>query len=355
MTSPIHLPSEPPTVKVLSLAGEFMRIDANLMSPSVAEAGDLAQSAEKMGFDGGWVTELSHSPYTLMTQVADATTSIDVGTAIALAFPRSPTVTAYTAWDLQTLAEGRFVLGLGTQVKGHIERRFGMDWQAPGPWLREYVLALREMWNAWTEGRAPEFEGDRYRITLCPPEFVPDPPDNPHIPIYIAGVNEYNLRLAGELCEGLHVHPFHSPTYVAEQVLPHVRDGADRADRDPNEVTLATSVMAVAGDTPDEREAAREEVRKELAFYASTRTYRTVMEVHGWGETCDELHDLSVNDEWERMPELVTDEMVDTFSVEGCWDELREKIEDRYEHIDRVAVYTPFDGADYWRQMIDVH
>lgn len=330
-----------------------MQIDANLFSPDVGEAGDLALEAETLGFDGGWVGELTHSPFTLMTQVADATDSMDVGTAIALAFPRSPMVTAYTAWDLQRLAGGRFVLGLGTQVKGHIKRRFGMEWSAPGPWLREYIEVLREIWDAWEEGRQPNYEGEYYSITLCPPDFVPDPPADPRIPIYIAAVNEYNVRLAGEICDGLHVHTFHTPEYVNNEVMPYVHAGADSAGRNPEDITIATSVMAITGDTEDERAAARESAREDIAFYASTRTYRKVMEVHGWGETCDRLHELSVNDEWERMPDLVSDEMLDAFTVEGAWDELRDIIEHRYVHVDRVAVYTPFRGEDYWEHLVN--
>ncbi|WP_254838598.1 TIGR03617 family F420-dependent LLM class oxidoreductase [Natronomonas marina] len=328
-----------------------MRIDANLMDPPLDRVAEITDVAEEMGFDGAWVTELTHSPFTLMTRAAAATDELDIGTAIALAFPRSPMVTAYTAWDLQRSSNGRFLLGLGTQVKGHIERRFGMTWDSPGPRLREYVLALQEIWDAWEEGRPPDFQGEHYSITLCPPKFVPDVPDDPRVPIYVAGVNEYNVRLAGELCDGLHVHPFHSPEYVEEEVVPHVREGARSADRSLDDVTLATSVFAVVGDTEAERERCREEVREELAFYASTRTYRKILAVHGWGDVSDRLHELSVNDEWDRMPELVTDEMVDAFSVEGRWDELHDRIEARYEHLDRVAVYTPFRGEDHWRHL----
>lgn len=329
-----------------------MRIDANLKDPSLDRVGDFTRSAEEMGFDGAWVTELTHSPFTLMTRAASATDDIEIGTAIAVAFPRSPMVTAYTAWDLQRHSDGRFRLGLGTQVKGHIERRFGVPWDAPGPRLREYVLALQGIWDAWAESREPDFRGDHYSITLCPPKFVPEVPDDPRVPVYVAGVNEYNVRLAGELCEGLHVHPFHSPEYVEEEVVPHVVDGAERADRDPDDVTLATSVFAVVGDTEVQREESRERVREELAFYASTRTYRKILAVHGWEEVSDRLHELSVNDEWEKMPELITDEMVDAFSVEGRWDELRSRIEDRYEHLDRVAVYMPYRGEDHWTSLI---
>jgi len=329
-----------------------MRIDTNLMDPPLERVGEFAAAAETMGFDGVWVTELTHSPFTLMTRAATATDDVDVGTAIAVAFPRSPMVTAYTAWDLQRHSQGRFVLGLGTQVKGHIERRFSMPWDAPGPQLREYVLAIREVWNAWESGRKPDFQGEHYSITLCPPKFVPDVPETPRVPIYTAGVNEYNVRLAGELCDGLHVHPFHSPEYVDQEVLPRVQEGADRGDRDPEEVTLATSVFAVTGETKAERERSREEVRERIAFYASTRTYRTILAVHGWGDVCEELHELSVNEEWESMPEVVSDEMVDAFSVKGRWDELRGRIEEWYDHMDRVAVYAPFRGEDHWERFL---
>lgn len=338
-------------LRVIGLTGQSMLIDANMMDPPIDEVAEFARASEEMGFDGTWVTELTHSPYTLMTQAAAATDEIQLGTAIALAFPRSPMVTAYTAWDLQRLSGSRFILGLGTQVKGHIERRFSMTWDSPGPRIREYILALHEIWEAWQEGRQPEFNGDHYSITLCPPKFVPDVPDVPRVPIYVAGVNEYNVRLAGELCEGLHVHPFHSPEYVEEEIVPYVAKGADAANRDPEDVTLATSVFGIAGDTEEERARSREKVREELAFYASTRTYRKILAVHGWGDVSDRLHELSVNDEWDQMPEIVTDEMVDAFSIEGRWEELRDRIEERYNHIDRVAVYTPYQGEDYWKRV----
>lgn len=329
-----------------------MRIDANLMDPSLTRVDEYARTAEQMGFDGAWVTELTHSPYTLLTRAAAATETLSVGSAISLAFPRSPMVSAYTAWDIQRLSEGRFILGLGTQVKGHIERRFGMDWDAPGPWIREYILALREIWQAWREHREPEFQGEHYSITLCPPKFRPDPPSKSEVPIYLAGVNEFNVRLAGELCEGLHVHPFHTPGYVREEVIPNVRAGTEAADRDIEDVTLATSVFAIVGDSAADRERSREAVRERLAFYGSTRTYRNIMEVHGWEELSDQLHSLSTNDEWEQMAQLIPDEMVDAFTVEGTWPELTDRIHDRYDYIDRVAIYAPFAGESHWRHVV---
>lgn len=330
-----------------------MQIDAYTPSPVIDEMGELAASAEEMGFDGLWVTETARSPYTLLTLAAERTSQMDIGSAIAVAFPRSPMVTAYTAWDLQQLSGGRLILGLGAQVKGHMERRFSVDfeWERPGPRLREYVAAVRHLWNTWESGDEVNYQGEFYEITLCPEDFRPksigmEPPD-----IYVAGVNPFNLKLAGDLCDGLHVHPINSPEYIEEIVVPNVKTGADIAERDFDEITLSAQVFAIPGQG-DEREQARESVRQQIGFYGSTRTYRTIFEVHGWGDICDILHDLSTEGRWDELAEHITDEMVDAFSVEGDWPDLRAAVEDRYDHVDRVSLYTPFDGGDRWRHLV---
>lgn len=329
-----------------------MQIDAYLPEPAVTDVGPLAAAAEETGFDGAWVTETTHSPYTLLTMAADRTAEIDIGSAIAVAFPRSPMVTAYTAWDLQQLSGGRLILGLGAQVKGHMERRFSVDfeWERPGPRLREYVEAVRHLWNAWESGGEVHYEGEFYQITLCPDEFRPEPIDAPTPEIYVAGVNPFNLKLAGHRCDGLHVHPVHSPEYVEEVVVPNVETGAEIADRDPDEVTLSAQVFAITG---EDRAAARESVRRQIGFYGSTRTYRTIFDVHGWGDVCDRLHELSTAGRWDELGDHVTDEMVDAFSVEADWPDLRTAIEERYEHVDRVSLYTPFDGGERWSHLVD--
>lgn len=330
-----------------------MKVDAYLPSPDITEAAGLAADAEETGFDGLWVTEVDHSPYTLLTQAADATSEIDVGSAIAVAFPRSPMVTAYTAWDIQRLSGGRLKLGLGAQVKGHMERRFSVDfeWERPGPRLREYVEVLRHLWDVWERGEEVDYDGEFYEIDLCPDQFTPDPIDLPAPELYVAGVNPFNLKLAGHLCDGLHVHPIHSPEYLEEVVVPNVESGADIGDRDPEEVTLSAQVFAIAGEG-DEREAARESVRQQIGFYGSTRTYRTIFEVHGWGDVCETLHELSTSDRWDELGEHVTDEMVGAFSVEADWPDLRDAVEDRYDRLDRVSLYTPFDGGRRWRHLV---
>lgn len=329
-----------------------MQVDAYVPAPDVREAGDLAATAESFGFDGLWVTETSRSPYTTLTLAGEHTEEIDVGSAIAVAFPRSPMVTAYTAWDLQELTDGRLILGLGAQVKGHMERRFSVDfeWERPGPRLREYVEVLRHLWDAWNSGTEVDYRGEFYEVTLCPEDFRPAPIDPPAPDLYVAGVNPFNLKLAGDLCDGLHVHPINSPEYVDEVVVPNVEQGAAIGDRDPDEVTLSAQVFAVTGEG-EERERAREAVRHQIGFYGSTRTYRTIFEVHGWADVCDTLHDLSAQGRWDELSEHVTDEMLDAFSVEADWPDLRDAVEDRYEHVDRVSLYTPFDGGDRWRHL----
>jgi len=182
---------------------------------------------------------------------------------------------------------------------------------------REYVEVLREIWASWEEDRHPSYEGEFYSITLCPADWRPEPIEHSHVPIYIAGVNSYNVTLAGECCDGLHVHPLNSPEYIEREVVPDIETGAARADRDPDDVTLVTNVFAITGETDAEREQAREEIRRQIAFYGSTRTYKRIFAVHGWENVCDDLHELSVEDRWDEMPALVTDEMVETFSVEG--------------------------------------
>lgn len=330
-----------------------MQIDAYLPEPDITDVGRLAEAAESMGFDGLWVTETTHSPYTLMTLAAAATSHIDVGSAIAVAFPRSPMVTAYTAWDLQQLSGGRLVLGLGTQVKGHMQRRFSVDfeWERPGPRFREYVEVLRHLWDAWGSDGDVHYEGEFYEVTLCPERWTPSALEGPVPELYAAGVNPFNLKLAGHLCDGLHVHPIHSPEYVEEVVVPNVRAGAVIGDRPFEDVTLSAQTFAVTGRN-EQRESAREAVREQIAFYGSTRTYRTIFDVHGWGSVCDTLHDLSTDGRWEEMSEHVTDEMVAAFSVEGDWPDLRDRLEERYGYVDRVSLYTPFDGGQRWQRLV---
>jgi probable F420-dependent oxidoreductase len=326
-----------------------MKIDINIAIDSLRDVPDLARQAEALGFDGVWASETKHDPFLPLALAAEHTSRVSLGTAIAVAFPRSPTVVAHTAWDLQAASGGRVLLGLGTQVKGHNERRFAVPWTAPGPRLRDYIGALRALWSSWQTGQRLDFRSDHYTLTLMTPFFAPAPIAHPAIPIYIAAVNAYNLRLAGELCEGVHLHPFHSAKYLREFALPHIEAGLAKSGRRRADIELVSSVFMVTGRTPAEIAAAREQARAQIAFYASTRTYEPVLAAHGWTELMPRLHRKSVEGDWAGMAALVTDEMLGAFAVEAPLDGLAAALTARYAGLlDRVAPYLALEGrADH--------
>src|SRR5512139_2918360 len=206
-----------------------MYLDASLPPTSLSKIPGIAQAAETAGFDAIWSTETMHDPFLPGALVAEHTKTLKFGTAVAIAFARSPATLAYTAWDLAQASDGRFILGLGTQVKAHIERRFGMPWpESVVGKLREQIAALCAFWHTWQTGEALNFRGEHYKLTLMSPFFNPGPIENPEIPIYIAGVNTGLARLAGEVCDGFHVHPFHSAKYLREVILPAMEEGTKK-------------------------------------------------------------------------------------------------------------------------------
>ena len=328
-----------------------MRLDVRL-GGQLSEAGRLAREAEAMGFDGAWTSETAHDPFLPLVLAAERTTRLTLGTSIAVAFPRSPMTTATLAWDLQRLTAGRFILGLGTQVKGHIQRRYGLPWDAPGPRLRDYVRALRAIWDCWQQGTPLDYRGEFYSHTLMTPFFNPGPIPHPRIPIHIAGVQEYMCRLAGELCDGLHVHPFHSEKYLREVVLPAAERGLQVGGRRRAELCLTSAVFLVTGETAADMQTAREDARRQIAFYASTPNYRVILECHGWGPAAKELTRRSLHADWEGMAAVISDEMLEAFAVVGSPGEIPEKLRRRYGGlVDRLAVYETFDpGRDLTAQ-----
>jgi len=335
-----------------------MKLDASLGTEGDYLKGmdRTVRAAEDFGFAGLWTSETKHDAFLPLAIAANETRQIELGTSVAIAFSRSPMETAQTAWDLQDLSDGRFVLGLGTQVKAHITRRFSMPWDRPAARLREYIMALRAIWKSFQSEGPLIFEGDFYRHTLMTPFFNPGPVDHPEIPVYIAGVNTRLAALAGELCDGFHVHPFHSPEYVRRTVIRAIAEGASKEGRDPGAVELATSVFVVTGESEEEIEAGREKMRSQISFYASTPTYRTVLEAHGWQDVGEELGKLAREKRWNEMPGLVTDEMLGAFAVEAAPDELGAALRERYTGlIDRVALYIPFVSGErdsFWRTVV---
>lgn len=289
-----------------------------------------AERAERLGFDGVTTSETGGDAFLPCVLVLEHTKRINVATSVAVAFPRSPMVTAYQSWMLQHYSGGRFQLGLGTQVRGHNERRFSVKWSAPGPRLREYLQSLRAIFDTWQTGKRLNYTGEHYTFTLMTPAFTPpklssDPPK-----VFISAVGPYNSRLAGELCDGISIHGFTTPKYVAEVTLPKLEAGAKAAGRTLKDLTITGGGFIVTGATEEEVGRAYERARTQVAFYGSTRTYKRVLDLHGWGDTCLKLHEMSVRNEWNQMPRLITDEMMEQFCIVGTYDTIVPKIRQRY-------------------------
>lgn len=331
-----------------------MKLDAGLLTPDLKSVAAYARAVEDAGYAGLWSFETQHEAFLPLAIAATATSKIQLGTSIAVAFPRSPMITAHIAWDLAKASDGRFILGLGSQVKAHNERRFSVKYDAPAPRLREYVLALRAIWNTWQNGAPLKFKGDFYEFSLMTPFFNPGPIEHPNVPVFIAGVNQMMCRVAGEVCDGLHVHPFHSPKYIREYVLPAVAEGLEKAGKHrtadaienqkskiENGFTLASSCFVIVGDSEEERSRMTEEVRQQISFYASTRTYEPVLAAHGWEALTGELHHKSLQGDWKGMAGLVTDEMLEVFATFGTWDDIGRKLRERYSGLlDRISLYS---------------
>ena len=335
-----------------------MKLDASLGTEGnyLQSVAETARAAEDFGFAGLWTSETKHDAFLPLAIAANQTERMELGTSVAIAFSRSPMEMAQTAWDLQDLSGGRFLLGLGTQVKAHVKRRFSMPWDRPVARLREYIGALRAIWQSFQTDEPLSFDGEFYRHTLITPFFNPGPIEHPVVPVYIAGVNTSLARLAGELCDGFHVHPFHSPEYVRRIVEPAIAQGASKGGRDPGELELATAVFVVTGESEEEIEEEREKMRAQISFYASTPTYRAVLEAHGWEEVGERLGKLARDKRWDEMPELISDEMLGAFAVEAAPAEVGDALKERYEGlIDRVSLYAPFipgERDEFWQATI---
>ena len=323
-----------------------MKLDVALRNYDLNAIPEQAWQAEGAGYDCLWTSETQHDPFLPLAVAANATSRIKLGTSIAVAFARSPMTIAQTAWDLQRASKGRFILGLGSQVRAHIQRRFSVKFESPGPKLREVVLALRAIWDCWQNGTPLRFEGKFYNFGLMTPFFNPGPIEFFRIPIYVAGVNEYMCRMAGEVCDGLHVHPFHTTKYLREFVHPAVNEGLKSSGRSRAEFTYTTGCFVVVGDTEQERSQNAEAVRQQIAFYASTRTYAPVLAAHGWESLSPELHQRSLDGDWKGMSRLIPDEMLDEVAVSGTYETIGQKLRDKYAGglLDRISLYQPYDA-----------
>lgn len=306
-----------------------------------------AELVERLGFDGLVLTETKEDPFVVMAMAATTTERIDLTTAVAIAFPRSPTVTAMTAWTLQRASGGRFTLGLGTQVKGHIERRYGMTWDAPGPWLEDYVRAVRAVWSCWQDRTPLDFHSDHYDLTLMNPLFDPGPIEYRMPPIHLAAVNAHMARLAGRHADGVRPHPICTRRYLAEVLRPAVMAGAIETGRGAETISMVASPLIVTARSEGELDQKVSAVRSRISFYASTRTYRAVFDLHDWGDIGEHLSVLSRQGRWDEMERHISDEMVHEIAVVAPYDTLADAVATRYEGLcDRVEFSIPVTDPD---------
>ena len=320
-----------------------MKVDGGIGYGFKREVGQSAKALEDAGYDGAWSAETAHDPFFPLLLAAQDTNRLELGTGITVAFARSPMIVAQIANDLQLASEGRFLLGLGSQIKPHIEKRFSMPWSKPAARMREYVLAMRAIWDAWHNGTKLDFKGEFYTHTLMTPFFDPGP--NPHGPpkVFLAAVGEKMTEVAGEVCDGLLAHGFTTERYLKEVTVPALERGLAKAGRTRDDFEISYPAFVV---TDEKSDAA---VRQQLAFYGSTPAYRPVLELHGWGDLQTELNALSKQGEWVQMGKLIDDDVRNAFAVEGTVQELPKKIVDKVgDVVDRVSFYAIGSEGEQW-------
>jgi len=330
-----------------------MKVDGKLGAWQTTAVVDEARRHEKAGYDGLWSSESAHDPFLPLVLAAEHTERMAVGTAIAVAFARSPMQLAYTAHDLQAYSGGRFILGLGSQVKPHVERRFSMPWSHPAPRMREFIMALRAIWSAWNDGTKLSFRGDFYQHTLMTPFFSPPPLASGPPAVFLAAVGEAMTTVAGEVADGLLAHAFCTERYLREVTLPALSRGLAASGRSRADAEVSLLLMIATGDTEAEMARAVAGTRQQIAFYGSTPAYRGVLDLHGWAGLGDELNALSKSDredKWEAMGGLISDEVLRAFAVVAEPADVAAEIQRRFgDLIERVSFYAPYEtGAEVW-------
>ncbi|MFZ0659855.1 MAG: TIGR03617 family F420-dependent LLM class oxidoreductase [Candidatus Binataceae bacterium] len=312
--------------------------------PTWTTIGAQVREAEALGYDSLIAVETQHDPYLGLAIAAMEPAKIELGTGISLAFTKSPVSTAYTAWDLQRMSGGRLMLGIGSQVKGHVMRRFGMPWSKPAQRMKDYVGAMRACWKTWQTGEPLNFRSEHYNLSLMTPNFSPPPQQHPHIPVAIAAVQERMLQVAGEVCDGVRLHGIVTRKYIDQIALPNLKKGFEKSGRGASEwpaFQISGGGFLVAAKDRDALAKAIEATKSTIAFYGSTRSYRSSFELDGWGDTADELHKLSVQQKWREMSKLVNEEMVQAFAAVGTYDEIAAVMKTRFAGINRLGFDMP--------------
>ncbi|MDZ7731741.1 MAG: LLM class F420-dependent oxidoreductase [Acidimicrobiia bacterium] len=332
-----------------------MKVDGGLGAGPGDRTMASARDAEAAGYDGVWTAETSHDPFLPLLDAARATERLELGTGIAVAFARNPMTTAVTANDLQAASGGRFILGLGSQIRPHITKRFSMEWSHPAPRMREFVLAMRAIWDCWNHDQKLDFRGDFYTHTLMTPFFDPGP--NPHGPpkVFLAGVGPLMTEVAGETCDGFLCHGFTTERYLREVTVPALERGLERSGRTLDDFEISGPAFVATGTTEEEMAKSIAGVKSQISFYGSTPAYRPVLELHGWGELQDELNALSKQGRWSEMADLVDDDLLHTMAVVAEPDGIAPELRQRYGDIsDRIAFYAPYESdPDTWLPVIE--
>jgi probable F420-dependent oxidoreductase len=333
-----------------------MKVDGSL-GFELADAADNAKEAEAAGYTGAWTAETSHDPFLPLLLAAEHTQELELGTSIAVAFARNPMTLATTAWDLQAYSKGRFVLGLGSQIKPHITKRFSMPWSRPAARMREFVLAMRAIWDTWLTGERLEFRGEFYTHTLMTPFFTPPATDLEGFgppKVFLAGVGELMTEVAGEVCDGFICHGFTTERYLREVTMPALERGRAKAGKTMEGFEIVGPSFVVTGTDDEEIEKAAAGTRQQISFYGSTPAYRNVLEIHGWGALQDELNALSKQGEWVKMGTLIDDEILNTFAVVGTPEDIAPELSKRYgDIIQRISFYAPYQSdPGRWKKVM---
>jgi probable F420-dependent oxidoreductase len=330
-----------------------MKVDGGI-GLDLSKAGEEAREREEAGYSGIWTAETSHDPFLPLLLAAEHTEHIELGTSIAVAFARNPMLLANTGYDLQAYSKGRFILGLGSQIKPHITKRFSMPWSHPAPRMREMILAVRAIWDTWNNGTKLEFRGDFYQHTLMTPFFDPGPNPYGNPKIFLAGVGEMMTEVAGEVCDGFLCHGFTTEKYLREVTLPALARGRAKVGKTLEGFEIVGPSFVVTGASDDEIEKATTGTRQQIAFYGSTPAYRPVLEIHGWGALQDELNGLSKQGKWADMGTLIDDEILNTFAVVGAPEQIAPELHSRYgDCISRISFYAPYKSdPERWKAVM---
>lgn len=329
-----------------------MKVDAPLYSFDAPE--DEVRRLESKGYAGAFTYEGPHDPFFPLLLAARASQRIQLYTGVAIGFARNPMVLANIGWDLQALSKGRFLLGLGTQIKPHIEKRFGMPWSRPAHRMKEMVLAIKEIWRCWEENDRLDFRGEIYQHTLMTPIFNPGPHPFGVPPIFLAGVGPKMTEVAGEVADGFFIHPFGTAASLRQLTGPALERGLARAGRERSDLEISAQLMICSGANDQEIEASRQATRTQIAFYGSTPAYRPVLEVHGWGDLQDELNAMSKRGLWAEMTGLISDELIEAIAVCAPIGEVAKRIRERCDGlVDRVSLVAHWtQDPDIWDDVV---